>query len=202
MELGCIGVLSDWMVETVDALCERGETTLTIDALQKHALPPDLRARMEMEARTGEYKMERAKAQSEQELQRLLGNPEPVPGTAPTTQHHANGVSSDLASPDNHRSTRGQTRVERAATRDPVGDQVQTAKTPKCSFSGVVPIEPKHFLDSRVALVECPDCARTRSLEPRNGALRFPSHEKRKTRTPNTEQRWAMGKTTWGVVGG
>ena len=83
--LGCIGVLSDWLVETVHALCKRGETTLTIDALQKHTLPPDLRARMEREARAGEFKMDQAKAQSEQELQRLLGNPAPVPGTAPTT---------------------------------------------------------------------------------------------------------------------
>ena len=32
--------------------------------------------------------------------------------------------------------------------------------------------------------------------------LRFPSHEKRKTHTPNTDQRWAMGETAWNVVGG
>jgi len=50
--------------------------------------------------------------------------------------------------------------------------------------------------------VECPDCARTRTLSPRNGVLRFPSHDKRKTRTPVTSQRWAMQKTIWEVVGG
>ncbi len=33
-----------------------------------------------MEARTGEHKVERAKAQSEQELQRLLGNLVKLPG--------------------------------------------------------------------------------------------------------------------------
>ena len=33
--LGCIGVLSDWLVETVDDLYKRGETTLTIKALEK-----------------------------------------------------------------------------------------------------------------------------------------------------------------------
>ena len=32
--------------------------------------------------------------------------------------------------------------------------------------------------------------------------LRSPSHDKRKTRTPNTEQRWAMEKTIWEGVGG
>ena len=56
--------------------------------------------------------------------------------------------------------------------------------------------------DPGIALVECPDCARTRTLSPRNEVLRFPAHSKRKTRTPNTEQRWAMEKTIWEVVGG
>ena len=63
-------------------------------------------------------------------------------------------------------------------------------------------IDLKRFLDSGIQLVECPDCARTRTLFPRNGVLRFPAHSKRKTRTPNTEQRWAMEKTIWEVVGG
>jgi Bacterial TniB protein len=200
--LGCIGVLSDWMVETVDALCKQGETTLTIDALQKHALPSDLRARMEREARTGEFKMEQAKAQSEQELQQLLGNPAPVPGTAPTPTHHANGASAPKAFPKTHQDTHSQTRIERAATRDLVGAQVKTVKVLKCTFPGSVSIEPKRFLESGIKLVECPTCASTRSLSPRNGVLRFPSHDKRKTRTPNTEQRWVMEQTTWEVVGG
>jgi hypothetical protein len=41
-----------------------------------------------------------------------------------------------------------------------------------------------------------------RSLEPRNGVLRFKSHDKRKTTTPNTEQRWARVDLAWGVVRG
>jgi hypothetical protein len=83
-----------------------------------------------------------------------------------------------------------------------VGEQVQIVKTAKCTFSGVVSIELQRFLDSGIRLVECPDCARTRSLSPRKGVLRFPSHDKRKTRTPNTDQRWAMEQTIWEVVGG
>jgi len=201
--LWCVGVLSDWLVETVDALYKQGETTLTIDALQKHALPPDLLARMEREAHTGEFKMEQAKTQSEQELLQLLGNPAPVPGTAPTPARFlANGANASKLSPDANLHTQGQTRVERAAARDSVGDQVQKLISPKCTFSGVVPIEIKCFLDSGVALVECPNCARARTLEPCSKVLRFPFHDKRKTHTPNTEQRWAMGKMTWEVVGG
>jgi len=94
------------------------------------------------------------------------------------------------------------TQDEHATSRDAVGNQKQLAKPTKCTFSGVVPIEPQRFLAGSVALVECPDCARTRTLSPRNGVLRFPSHDKRKTTTPNTEQRWAMINLTWGVVGG
>jgi hypothetical protein len=60
----------------------------------------------------------------------------------------------------------------------------------------------ERFLDSGVLLVECPDCARTRTLSPHNGVLRFPAHSKRKTRTSHTEQRWAMEKTLWEVVAG
>jgi len=200
--LGCIGVLSDWIVETVDVLYRLGATTLTIDALQKHALPPGLRARMESEARAGEFKMDQAKAQSEQELKRLLGNPVPVPGTTPTPVPHANGASTPKISPDTRQGMSGHAQVERAAARDSVGDQVQTANVPKCTFSGVVPIESKQFLASSVGLVECPGCACTRTLSPRNSILRFPSHDKRKTNTPVTSQRWARGETIWEVVGG
>ena len=53
----------------------------------------------------------------------------------------------------------------------------------------------KRFQESGVKLVECPNCASTRTLSPRKGILRFPSHNKRKTRTPNTDQRWAMKVT-------
>jgi hypothetical protein len=77
----------------------------------------------------------------------------------------------------------------------------QPAKSTKCTFSGRVPIDLKRFLESGVALVECPDCAATRTLEPHAGVLPFKSHDKRKTATPNTGQRWARGQMDWGVVG-
>ena len=198
--LGCIGVLGDWLVETVDDLCKRGETTLTIEALERHALQPDQRARMEIEAHTGERKVELGKTKGEEDLKRLLGNLAPLPGTPPLDQS-ANGASDLSASPNQAVSTGSNTRIERAATRDLVGDQVKLAKTPKCPFPGIVAVEAKRFLESGIKLVECPDCLRTRSLEPHNGVLRFPSHEKRKTHTPNTDQRWAMGETAWDLVG-
>jgi hypothetical protein len=185
----------------VDDLCKQGETTLTIEALKRHALQPDQRARMEMEAHTGERKVELAKTKGEEELKRLLGNPAPLPGSTSSNQS-ANGASDVSASPKPDVRTGSKTRIERAATRDLVGDQVKTAKTPKCTFPGSISIEAKRFLESGIKLVECPNCASTRTLSPRNGVLRFPSHDKRKTHTPNTGQRWAMGETAWDVVGG
>jgi hypothetical protein len=92
-------------------------------------------------------------------------------------------------------------RSEHATSRNAVGESTHPTKPTKCTFSGVVPIDLKRFADSGVALVECPNCASTRTLEPRRGVLRFKSHDKRKTTTPNTEPRWAKGETDWDVVG-
>jgi len=84
-----------------------------------------------------------------------------------------------------------------------VQEQVQTSKTPKCTFFGVVPIDSKRFTDSGIAVMECPDCSRTRSLSPVKGVLRFLSHTRRKIQTPVTGRRWAAkGKTHWDVVDG
>ncbi len=91
---------------------------------------------------------------------------------------------------------------EHATRREAVGDQQPPAQPTTGTFSGVVPIEATRFLDSGVTLVACPKCARTRSLAPRKGVLRFPSHDKRKTHASVTSQRWAMGETIWEVVGG
>jgi hypothetical protein len=156
---------------------------------------------MEIEARTGERKVELGKTKGEEDLKRLLGNLAPLAGTTPLEQS-ANGTSDVSAFPKGAVSTGSKTRIERAATRDLVGDQVKTVKTLKCTFPGEVSIEAKRFLESGIKLVECPNCASTRSLSPRNGVLRFPSHDQRKTRTPNQELRWVMRETAWSMVGG
>jgi hypothetical protein len=80
----------------------------------------------------------------------------------------------------------------------------ESNQSAKCMFFGVVPIDIKRFEESDVALVECPGCGRVWTLSPRSGVLRFKSHDKRKTDTPNTGRRWARGEgeTDWNVVGG
>ncbi len=78
----------------------------------------------------------------------------------------------------------------------------QPIQSTKCTFSGVVPIDLKRFQKSGVSLVECPNCARMWTLEPRGGVLQFKLHDRRKTTTPNTGQRWAkQGKVDWDVIG-
>jgi hypothetical protein len=189
--LGCIGVLGDWLVETVDALYREGAPALTIEALTRHALQPDQRVRMEMEARTGEHKVERAKAQSQVELERLLGKT-PMPA-------EANGATPP---PTPQIAGTGARRIERAATRDPVGETEHSATTSKCTFAGRLEIEPARFLASSVSRVECPACQALRQITPRSGVLRFPSHSMRKTRSVQTEQRWVRREMGWEVVSG
>src|SRR6266567_3091931 len=86
---------------------------------------------------------------------------------------------------------------EQAHASNAVRNSALSAKPGKCTFSGIVQISLKRFEESGVALVECPDCGRTWTLSPRGGVLRFKSHDKRKTTTLNTGQRWARGKTDW-----
>jgi hypothetical protein len=80
--------------------------------------------------------------------------------------------------------------------------QVQTGKMPKCTFPGLVEISLKRFQDSDTQLVECPGCGRTRTLSPSKGVIKFPSHEKRKTNTPNIAKRWAKVDSDWDMVKG
>ena len=95
-------------------------------------------------------------------------------------------------------------RTSTTKTVETVQEQVQTSKTPKCTFSRtVIPIDLKRFTASSVTSVECPRCGRTRSLSPVKGILRFPPHEPRKIQTSVTSKRWsATGTTDWDMVGG
>jgi hypothetical protein len=94
-------------------------------------------------------------------------------------------------------------RTARTTSRDVAGDSARSTKATKCTFSGmVVPIELQRFQESSTRLVECPDCGAMRTLETHGGVLRFKSHGRRKTTTPNTGQRGARGKTDWDVVNG
>lgn len=81
---------------------------------------------------------------------------------------------------------------------------MQTLSSPKCIFSGIIPIDLKRFQNSGIALVKCPDCARTRSPEPeaRRRVPRHPPYGTWETSTRHTKQRRITKKTIWETIGG
>ena len=90
---------------------------------------------------------------------------------------------------------------EHTTSREAPEDQKHPIKPTKCTFSGVVPIDLSVFQSSGIALVECPVCASTRTLEPRGSKLKFFSHDKRKTHTSTTSRRWMKRETAWELAG-
>lgn len=203
--IGCVGILRDWIVDTVAALCEEGKTTLTIEALKEYALQPDQRVRLEMEARAGERKVEAGKAKSEQQLQELTANPTKTPKASPDTtassipQTETTQTKASVSDPPPK--TSKASKIERAAGRDPVGTAVQEKTTTKCVFSGrVVEISLKNIKDTGIRSVECPECFSMRSMTTQGETIRYPSHDPRKTRKPNHEPRWVRREEIWEPV--
>lgn len=198
--IGCVGILRDWMVDAVAALFAEGETSLTVEALSRHALQPAQRVRLEMEARTGERKVEAGNADSHRQLQELLGKP--AKGSQASSEV---GTSSEtLPQPPSEprlddqpsRLTSGHT-IERAPMRDPVGTSLRPLEAFTCSFKGVIDLSLKEMMEAGITRVECPECAAKRSLNTLGKTVRFPPHEKRKTSTPSREERWVMQGTAW-----
>jgi hypothetical protein len=108
-------------VETASTLYRAGETVLTLEALAKHALKPAQRLKLETEARTGEFKIEEAKKESERELQRLLVRPSTVPmssSPSPLSSHRSETP---------NLSAKGRTTLERAGAHLETGRRLRTS---------------------------------------------------------------------------
>jgi len=213
--VGCIGVLKDWLVDAVKATLAQGGTSLTEDILTRTMPHPAKRLSLEREARVGEHKVAIHNRESAKQFQALLKQPTKAENVEARqarrsvlggplvvqTGQEAESISASLPLPQVAPKPTKLRVGQRAPERDPVGDQVRAPNALKCPFSSMLEITPQRFLDSGIFRVECPQCAAMRSVEMRNDVLRFPSHDKRKTHTPNTDQRWAMGETAWDVVG-
>src|SRR2546423_2524723 len=194
--IGCIGILSDWVVGTASTLCRAGETVLTLEALAKHALKPAQRLKLETEARTGEFKIEEAKKESERELQRLLGKPSTVPMSAlPHPPLSTSAPTAPLPS-QSHTSSR----IERASYRDPVGEQVVTTTSTKCTYLGIIEVTRHQFQEAGTTCVECPTCGARRTLKSPKDRPHFPSHPRRLNPPPKGERRWTEREGIWKVV--
>jgi len=194
--IGCIGILSDWVVETAATLCRAGETVLTLEALAKHALKPAQRLKLETEARTGEFKIEEAKKESERELQRLLGRPSTFPSSSPPHPTSSNGSATSPLPPK----SRSSSRIERAAHRDPVGEQVFTGTSAKCSYLGMIEVTRRQFQEAGTTCVECPTCGARRTLKSPKDRPHFPSYPRRLSPPPKGERRWVLQEQIWKLV--
>ena len=71
----------------------------------------------------------------------------------------------------------------------------------ECAFRGIIALGPAVMRPAGVAKVECPECTTMRSLPLRGATVRFPPHDKRKTRTPAREARWVKRGAAWELVG-
>jgi hypothetical protein len=154
---------------------------------------PDQRLRLETEARTGEFKIEQAKAQSAQELEQFLGKPSLVPNSQPSPHPFSDG-STALPTPQKPRPS---SRIERIAHRDPVGEQVLTRNVTKCSSIGIIEVTRHQFQESGVTRVECPTCGARRGLKSPKDQPHFPSHPRRLSPPPEGERRRILQERSW-----
>ena len=131
-----------------------------------------------------------------------------IDGEGPGTEtHQASGTEKDaglIAPPNQEQLTPLPPTEPVTQTLSQKKEGTQPVISSNCTFSGMVTIAIQRFGQSGVSAVECPGCGRVWTLSPSGGVLRFKSHPKRKTNTPNTGQRWARGEseTDWDVVGG
>ena len=160
--------------------------------MTRHALQPDQRARLEMEARTGEYRVARAKAQVELQLQRLLGTPAPDGKPLQATPD----------APSTNGAGRGKgDRIERAPQRDPVGESAIASPPGKCPGSGQgLDLDVHRFTQSAVVHVQCPQCGSARKGSLKKDHIVCPSHEKLRGRSTHTGPRWVKHEGKWKVV--
>ena len=198
--IGCVGILRDWLVTTVAALIAEGQTTLTGEALEHFALQPAQRVRLEIDARTGEHSVEAGNAASHQQLQALLGQ---ARSTAPSSAQDTPLASGKESASDSGSKRPGGGRPgERAPRRDPVGEALPQAEDRRCTFVGALEISAAEMVAANVRKVECPACQTVRTLQLHGTSVRFPSHQRRKTRTPSSETRWIREGEVWRIVGG
>src|SRR6266487_758091 len=83
--VGCIGVLKDWLLRAVSTALDDGESRLSLDCVQDHALPVDIYRQMALDAYEGEQKLNHT-ASNREHVWRLMQGGEliaPVPPLPP-----------------------------------------------------------------------------------------------------------------------
>ena len=211
--VGCIGVLKDWLVDAVTATLAQGGTSLTEEILTRTMPHPAKRVSLELEARTGERQVALHDSEGAKQFQALLKQPAKAANgkAAPTTGSLAGPPA---ARPGSQEATSGTARSlmpqvapkpapsrvgQRAPARDPVGETSAPSvqKSTGCAFTDVITVTRAQLEETGVSRFECPTCLAVREIKPKGGRVRFPSHPKRLTTTPNQGARWVKRAAVW-----
>ncbi len=211
--VGSIGVLKDWLVDAAKATLAQGGTSLTEDILTQTMLHPSQRLSLEMEARAGEQKVAIHNSESARQFQALLkkpvkaANPEtkqvqgnmPGPPEAHQMDEIADPISATPPTPQVSPKPTQPHVGQRAPGRDPVGETSipSVRKAATCSFTEVIEVTLARLEESGVSRFECPTCLAVRDIQPKGGKVKFISHPKRTTNTPNHGLRWVKGESAW-----
>jgi AAA domain len=188
--IGCVGVLKDWFVRAYHAALRSRLSTLTLTHMQTHTLSNARCESMITDANAAEQKLHYTES-SREHLWNLLGM-SGIPGSSVQSADRQAEMGSRASSP------KRPGRVgERAPGRDPVGEAQPEGEASKCSFAGMIELSARQMTEAGVLRVECPECLTMRALTPQGATVRFPPHDKRKTRTPHREVRWIKRGTTW-----
>jgi DNA polymerase III delta prime subunit len=210
--VGCIGILRDWLVDAVTATLAQGGTSLTEEVLTQTMPHPARRVSLEMEARAGEHKVALHDSEGAKQFQALLKKPakavngktEQTTGSkqgSPVTQTEQAKDSTSAALPMPQVSLKPtQPHVgQRAPGRDPAGETSVSSvrKATTCSFTEEIPVTLAQIEEAGVSRFECSICLAVRDIQPKGGRVKFISHPKRTTNTPNRGQRWVKRETAW-----
>src|SRR5579859_5444121 len=180
--LGCVGILKTWLVDALAATFAEGSDRLRFESLDRTRLQSAQLVRLQTEAQAGELMVAAHRAESERQLQVLLGRGEPKQRQEADT-------------PKPTRSRVG----ERGLGRDPVGEQsaMQPRHDEDCSFAEVIELLSAYLFETDVMRVECPVCFASRTIQPTGEYVKYPKHKKRTTNKPNPTPRWAKNGDVW-----
>ncbi len=191
--MGCIGLLKDWLVQTVSNTLYDGERALTLSRLQANAPTNSKLEQMAAEATAAERKLHYTES-SHDHLRYLLGMRPLPPGEAiPSTL-------AKVAEPTKQRHPTSTTSVgQRAPHRDPVGVTAPSQTTTKCPFSGTVAadLSPAQLHQSAITKLQCPECGATWAARMRGNTVVFPSHPPRTTKMTQDISRWIKQESGW-----
>jgi hypothetical protein len=91
---------------------------------------------------------------------------------------------------------------QRAPERDPVGATANPSlgKTMGCSFTEIIAVTPAQIEEAGNSRFECSTCLAVRDIKPKGNRVKFPSHPKRTTNTPNQGLRWVKKGNAWRLI--